>query len=46
MITYELSIINGESAISLRIVDYLVNFANKNFTVYNISKKITVRFKV
>ena len=43
-----LSIINGESAISLRIVDWFAtNFAKKNFTVYNIIKKDkTVRFKV
>ena len=43
-----LSIINGESAISLRIVDWFAtNFAKKNFTVYNIVKKDkTVRFKV
>ena len=31
-----LAIINGESKISLRIVDWFVtNFAKKNFTVYN-----------
>ena len=43
-----LKIINGESAISLRIVDWFAtNFAKKNFTVYNINKKDkTVRFKV
>ena len=43
-----LSIINGESAISLRIVDWFAtNYAKKNFTVYNIVKKDkTVRFKV
>ena len=47
-ITSMLSIINGESAISLRIVDWFAtNFAKKNFTVYNIVKKDkTVRFKV
>ena len=43
-----LSIINGESTISLRIVDWFAtNYAKKNFTVYNIVKKEkTVRFKV
>ena len=43
-----LSIINGESRISLRIVDWFVtNFAKKDFTVYNIIKNdSTIRFKV
>ena len=43
-----LSIINGESRISLRIVDWFVtNYAKKNFTVFNILKNDnTVRFKV
>ena len=43
-----LSIINGESSISLRIVDWFAtNYAKKNFTVYNIEKNTrTVRFKV
>ena len=43
-----LKIINGESKISLRIVDWFAtNYAKKNFTVYNIPKddKI-IRFKV
>lgn len=43
-----LKIINGESNISLRIVDWFAtNYAKKNFTVYNIPKddKI-IRFKV
>ena len=32
-----LNIINGESSISLRIVDWFVtNYAKKNFTVYNL----------
>ena len=43
-----LSIINGESRISLRIVDWFVtNYAKKNFTVYNVVKNSnTIRFKV
>ena len=43
-----LSIINGSSDISLRIVFFFdTNYAKKNFTVYNIVKKDkTVRFKV
>jgi len=43
-----LNIINGESSISLRIVDWFVtNYAKKDFTVYNIVKnENTVRFKV
>lgn len=41
-------IINGESNISLRIVDWFVtNFAKKYYTVYNIENKYdTIRFKV
>ena len=40
-----MKIINGESNISLRIVDWFVtNFAKKNFTVYELSG--TTRFKV
>ena len=40
-----LPIINGESEISLRLIDWFVtNFAKKNFTVYNKSDK--ERFKV
>ena len=47
-----LSIINGESRISLRIVDWFAtNYAKKHYTVYNIteifdSEKIEKRFKV
>lgn len=43
-----LNIINGESKISLRIVDWFVtNYAKMNFTVFNISKnENVVRFKV
>ena len=43
-----LSIINGESRISLRIVDWFVtNYAKQKFTVYNIEKNSSViRFKV
>ena len=43
-----LNIINGESSISLRIVDWFVtNYAKKNFTVYNIVKNNSnIRFKV
>ena len=43
-----LNIINGESSISLRIVDWFVtNYAKKNFTVYNIVKNDSnIRFKV
>jgi len=40
-----MKIINGESNISLRIVDWFVtNYAKKNFTVYKLSQ--TSRFKV
>lgn len=44
-------IINGESKISLRIVDWFVtNYAKKNFTFYDISKptsnESSIRFKV
>jgi hypothetical protein len=39
-----MAIINGESKISLRIVDWFVtNYAKKNYTVYNIN---STRFKV
>lgn len=44
-----ISIINGESKISLRIVDWFVtNFAKKNFTVYDLSNHLNepTRFKV
>jgi len=43
-----LNIINGESKISLRIVDWFAtNYAKKNFTVYLIEKgKENIRFKV
>ena len=43
-----LSIINGESSISLRIVDWFAtNYAKKNFTVYPIEKNNSIqRFKV
>ena len=43
-----LNIINGESTISLRIVDWFAtNFAKKNFTVYYLEKENTTeRFKV
>ena len=43
-----LSIINGESRISFRIVDWFVtNYAKQKFTVYNIEKNNSViRFKV
>jgi len=43
-----LNIINGESAISLRIVDWFAtNYAKKNFTVYDIELNGSVkRFKV
>ena len=41
-----MSVINGESNISLRIVDWFVtNFAKKHFTVYKLSEE-TPRFKV
>lgn len=45
---YMLNIINGESKISLRIVDWFAtNYAKKNFTVYNIEKnEEKIRFKV
>jgi hypothetical protein len=40
-------IINGESNISLRIVDWFVtNYAKKYYTVYDIESKSTQRFKV
>lgn len=49
-ITQMLSIINGESSISLRIVDWFVtNYAKKNFTQYEINNTETndvTRFKV
>jgi hypothetical protein len=49
-ITQMLSIINGESSISLRIVDWFVtNYAKKNFTQYEIKNTETndvTRFKV
>ena len=43
-----LPIINGESLISLRIIDWFVtNYSKKNFTQYNIVKNgLTYRFKV
>ena len=43
-----LNIINGQSSISLRIVDWFVtNYAKKHFTVYSIEKNnIVERFKV
>ena len=43
-----LNIINGDSQISLRIVDWFAtNYAKKNFTVYPIEKGVeTIRFKV
>ena len=43
-----LSIINGESSISLRIVDWFVtNFAKEYFTQYEITKEmVKTRFKV
>ena len=44
-----LNIINGESKISLRIVDWFsTNYAKKNYTVYNLEDKMgnTKRFKV
>jgi len=42
-----LSIINGESSTSLRIIDWFVtNYAKKHFTVYNLSKSNNLRFKV
>ena len=45
---YMLQIINGESKISLRIVDWFAtNYAKKNYTVYNIEKNNDkIRFKV
>jgi len=40
-------IINGESSISLRIVDWFVtNYAKKYYTVYDIASKSIQRFKV
>ena len=43
-----LNIINGESKISLRIVDWFAtNYAKKNFTIYNMENSSeTIRFKV
>ena len=42
-----LQIINGESKISLRIVDWFAtNFAKKYYTVYNLESKGKGRFKV
>ena len=43
-----LNIINGESKISLRIVDWFAtNYAKKNFTIYNMQKSSEmIRFKV
>ena len=42
-----LSIINGESSTSLRIIDWFVtNYAKKHFTVYNLSNTSNLRFKV
>jgi len=42
-----INIINGESKISLRIVDWFVtNYAKKYFTVYEVSCEDTYRFKV
>jgi hypothetical protein len=42
-----LSIINGESAISLRIIDWFAtNYAKKNFTVYQLKRAPDRRFKV
>ena len=43
-----LNIINGESKISLRIVDWFAtNYAKKNFTIYNMQKNSeNMRFKV
>ena len=45
---YMLQIINGESKISLRIVDWFAtNYAKKNYTVYSIEKNNDkIRFKV
>ena len=45
---YMLQIINGESKISLRIVDWFAtNYSKKNYTVYNIEKNNDkIRFKV
>ena len=45
-IDYMLPIVNGNSNISLRIIDWFVtNYAKKNYTVYNIDEEQT-RFKV
>ena len=42
-----LNIINGESLISLRIVDWFAtNYAKKNYTVYSLKKDSKKRFKV
>jgi hypothetical protein len=47
-LTRMMNIINGESVISLRIVDWFVtNYAKKNFVVYEITvNNNTYRFKV
>jgi hypothetical protein len=42
-----MKIINGESKISLRIVDWFVtNYAKKYYTVYDLGTKQSIRFKV
>ena len=45
---YILPYINGDSSISLRLIDWFVtNFAKKNYTVYNVERNDSVvRFKV
>jgi hypothetical protein len=45
---YILPYINGDSSISLRLIDWFVtNFAKKNYTVYNVERNGSiVRFKV
>jgi hypothetical protein len=45
---YILPYINGDSSISLRLIDWFVtNFAKKNYTVYNVERNgSVVRFKV
>ena len=47
-LTYMLSIINGQSKISLRIIDWFVtNYAKKNYTVYTVHRSgEEIRFKV
>lgn len=48
-LTYMIGIINGESKISLRIVDWFVtNYAKKHFVVYNVTDELgnSNRFKV